>query len=225
MIRASEQMVRIAERGTSKTAFINIPYAQAYEDRLMATIASLALFGLVPTAAIAAGSESNRLDRILTALSDSALSVHDLTWMTVDTTEPATPRSNMPFELGIAVAFSQVRGNHYMVMDTIPYRLDKALSDLRGVDPEVFDGTPEGVFRAISNVLYRDEFQPSTEHFKRLFQELRGRAATLKAEHGFVSIFSPRPFNELRLLAAEIANQFRRSSETLTITSDKKQPS
>ena len=208
-----------------ETAFINIPYAPAYEDRLVATIASLALYGLVPTAAVAAGNEPNRLDRIINALADSVLSVHDLTWMAVDATEPATPRFNMPFELGIAVAFSRVSGNHYVVMDTIPYRLDKALSDLRGVDPEVFDGTPEGVFRAISNVLYREEFQPSIENFNQLFQELRMRDVILKNQHGFGSLFAARPFNDLRLLAAAIANQLRQPSETLVIQTDTNQDS
>jgi hypothetical protein len=199
-------------RPAAGTAFINMPYSADYEERLLALIAGLSLYGLVPTAATVAGDDPNRLDRIVEALSDCTISIHDLTWMAVDSNEPKVPRFNMPFELGIAVALAATVGNDYVVIDTVPNRLDKALSDARGLDAEIFDGTPLGVFRALANIFHRDDFQPQPRHFRRVFGRLNTTAARLRKAFGFKSMFEAKPFSELRLLAGRISNEIRLKS-------------
>lgn len=79
-----QPVVKVVQAGTPQSAFINMPYALEYEERLLALIAGLSLYGLVPTAATVAGDDPNRLDRIVNALSECVLSLHDLTWMSVD---------------------------------------------------------------------------------------------------------------------------------------------
>lgn len=196
-------------KAAADTAFINIPYAPEYEERLMALIAGLSLYGLIPTAASVAGEDPNRLARIVDAITECSVSVHDLTWMSVDSLDPKTPRFNMPFELGVAVALSHALGNEYVVLDTVPNRLDKALSDIRGLDPQIFDGSPMGVFRALSNTFHREDFQPEPRHFRRVYNRLKGAAARMRKEFGFISMFEAKPFSELRRIAVKLAFEIR----------------
>jgi hypothetical protein len=55
----------------------------------------------------------------------------------------------MPFELGLAVAQQKtVNPNHkWFVLEALPHRLNKSLSDLDGSDPYIHGDTPRGVLR------------------------------------------------------------------------------
>lgn len=48
-----------------------------------------------------------RLDRLTKLISDCQYSFHDLSRVELDSKRPATPRFNMPFELGLAVAWAE----------------------------------------------------------------------------------------------------------------------
>jgi hypothetical protein len=195
-----------------ESVFINMPYADDYEERLLALIAGLTLHGLVPTAAMVAGDDPNRLERILEAIGDCRLSLHDLTWMSLDGKDPHTPRFNMPFELGIAVALARVVDNEYVILDTVPNRLDKALSDVRGMDAQIFDGSAMGVFRALSNIFHRNDFQPEPRHFRRVMSRLKSAAARIKRDFGFKSVFEAKPFSDLRRLAGLLVADIHHSA-------------
>lgn len=197
------------EQAAEKKVFLNIPYAREYEERLIALIAGLSLYGLVPTMGMVAGDNPNRLECILKAIGECKLSIHDLTWMELDAKEPRTPRFNMPFEFGLAVALAKVVGNSYVVLDTVPNRLDKALSDARGMDAQIFDGSPMGVFRALGNIFHREDFQPEPRHFLRLFTRLKTLAGRLHKGYGYKSLFEAKPFSGLRRSAARVANEIR----------------
>lgn len=208
------QLGRTVRGGTRKpeTAFINIPYATEYEDRLLSLIAGVSLYGVVPTAAIVAGDDANRLDRIVAAITECTLSIHDLSWMGVDSPSPLTPRFNMPFEFGMAVALASLVANDFVVLDTVPHRLDKALSDARGIDAHIVDDTPLSVFRALANVFHRHDFQPEPRQFQRIHARLRIVAEGLRSRFGFKSMFAPKPFAELRKAAAQLAADVRHES-------------
>jgi len=118
----------VAKSGPAKRfAFINVPYAKRYEKTYLAFIAGAAAHGLVPTAAVHDPSSRFQLDRICDMIESASCSFHDLSWMNVDRRAPRTPRLNMTFELGLAVAFSRKgRQEHrWFVFDTVPYRLRK----------------------------------------------------------------------------------------------------
>src|SRR5436305_11924914 len=94
-------------------AFINLPYARTYEKVYLAFIAGVSGYGLVPTAAVRDPSSRYQLDRIYDLIVNSQYSFHDLSWMSLDNTPPRTPRLNMTFELGLAVAHARTAGaNH-----------------------------------------------------------------------------------------------------------------
>jgi hypothetical protein len=194
------------------SVFINMPYEDGYEERLLALIAGLTLYGLVPTAAMVSGDDPNRLERILEAISDCRLSIHDLTWMSLDGRDPQTPRFNMPFELGMAVALARDARNEYVILDTVPNRLDKALSDVRGMDAQIFDGSAMGVFRVLSNIFHRNDFQPEPRHFRRVMGRLKTAAARIRKDFGFKSLFEAKLFSDLRRLAGVIVADIHRSA-------------
>lgn len=200
----------MGERLLPDLVFVNLPYAAEYEDRFLAIVATLALLGIVPTAAIVApATGATRLDRIINLLWQCPASIHDLSWMELDTTAPATPRFNMPFELGLAVALSRFREHECIVLDTVQHRLDKALSDIRGIDPYIYDGTPEGMFRALSNVFFRSGVNPRVARFNRIFGQLQREVVRMKTREGYASLFEAAPFHQIRRLAPDLAGAQR----------------
>lgn len=91
-----------------ESAFLNIPYDRDFEDLYLAYIAGVAAFGLSPRAALEFPGGARRLDRILDVIRECEYSFHDLSRVEVDATPPATPRFNMPFELGLTVACARL---------------------------------------------------------------------------------------------------------------------
>jgi len=97
---------RSAGADTRDNAFLNVPYDRRYERLYLAFIAGLSAFGLFPRATIELTGSQRRLDRIIRLLGSCQYSFHELSRVGLDRTSPATPRFNMPFELGLAVSMS-----------------------------------------------------------------------------------------------------------------------
>jgi hypothetical protein len=129
--------------------FLNIPYDQAFQPLYLAYIAGLRAFRLEPRATLQIPGGARRL-RILELIGDCRYSFHDLSRVELNLKRPATPRFNMPFELGLAVVF-----------ESRTWRAGKSLSDLSGTDVHVHDGTPAGVFRELCNALVSANHQPT----------------------------------------------------------------
>jgi hypothetical protein len=195
--------------GTQRdSAFLNIPYDSGYEDYLLAYIAGVAAFGLDPRATLEWTSGERRLDRIFGLISECRYSFHDLSFVKLDRKHPATPRFNMPFELGLVVGWQNAApsGHEWFVFESSRHRLQKSLSDLNGTDPFIYGSTPEGILREIRNALVRHDMQPTAQQMQRTFDALKenGRESILQ-ETGASSLFEARPFKELVVLARELA--------------------
>lgn len=136
----------------SESVFLNVPYDRKYEPLFLAFIAGVCGFGLVPRATVEIPGSQRRLNRIIDLIGHCAYSFHDLSRVTLDRTPPPTPRFNMPFELGLAVAkAASGRNSHqWLLFESKPHRLCKSLSDVDGTDPYIHDGTPQGVLRALT---------------------------------------------------------------------------
>jgi hypothetical protein len=100
----------------------------------LAYIAGAAAFGLVPRAAIEIPSGALRLNRIFALLLECRYSIHDVSRL--------EPRFGMPFELGLALAWSEFnesgrivpRSEHIWFVFAANRRgIGKSLSDLLGV--------------------------------------------------------------------------------------------
>lgn len=180
---------------TDKSAFLNLPYDSRFQNLFLAYIAGLTSFGLVPRATLEIPGGQRRLDRILTLIRSCRFSLHDLSRVELDRTHPPTPRFNMPFELGLAVA---LRHRHtWFVFESKIRRLQKSLSDLDGTDVYIHNGTVDGVFRELCNAFARNRRQPTVQEMKRIYGRLRLHLPRIMAEGGSDSPYSARVFRRL----------------------------
>jgi hypothetical protein len=91
----------------SPEVFLNVPYDKKFERLFLALISGISAFGLVPRATLEITTSVRRLDRILDLIRRCEYSIHDLSRVEIDRGAPRTPRFNMPFELGLSVAFEK----------------------------------------------------------------------------------------------------------------------
>src|ERR1700722_2256035 len=190
------------------SAFINIPYDSAYEGHFLAYIAGVAAFGLTPRATLELTSGDRRLDRIFKLIEACRYSFHDLSLVKLDRKPPATPRFNMPFELGLVIGWQKAAPSDHawFVFESWPHRIQKSLSDLNGTDPFIYGPTPQGILRELRNALARHDVQPTAEQMWDIFDILRWNGApSLLKITGATSVFEARPFAELVVLARQIA--------------------
>jgi hypothetical protein len=190
------------------SAFINIPYDSAYEAHFLAYIAGVAAFGLNPRATLELTGGERRLDRIFKLIEACRYSFHDLSLVKLDRKPPATPRFNMPFELGLVIGWQKAAPSDHawFVFESSPHRIQKSLSDLNGTDPFIYGPTPQGILRELRNALARHDVQPTAEQMWDIFDILsvNGAPSILKIT-GATSVFEARPFAELVVLARQIA--------------------
>jgi hypothetical protein len=120
-----------------------------------------------------------------------------------------TPRLNMAFELGLAVAVARTAGSQHewFVFDTVPHRLDKALSDLGGIRSRIHDFIPESVLRAIMNALARQEHRPTLATLLQIYRAVERGARSIKRKYSN-DLFETRPFRESAVIATEAAYRF-----------------
>jgi hypothetical protein len=195
----------------TRDAFLNVPYDKRYERLFLAFVAGLCGFGLIPRATVEIPGSRRRLERINELIRECRYSFHDLSRVALDRTPPPTPRFNMPFELGLAVAWSVSRRGvqKLFLFESKPHRLSKSLSDLNGTDPYIHNGEPEGVLRELTNALVRERDSPSLDELKAIYNEVRRAASRLKRTLGGASLFEARPFRDLVVLAIDICTARR----------------
>ena len=80
----------------------------------LAYVAGITSFGLVPRATLEIPGGARRLDRIFDLIKSCRYSFHDLSRVEPDVRRPATPRFNMPFELGLTVAWDKLNPGHHV---------------------------------------------------------------------------------------------------------------
>jgi len=201
-------------RGSPDDAFLNIPYDERYRDLYFAFISGLAAFGLTPRATLEIPGGTRRLERIFELITSCRYSFHDLSRVELDLKRPATPRFNMPFELGLVLGWLRAnkRAKHtWFVFESVKRRMSKSLSDLDGTDPHVHDGRPGGVFRELGNALVRSTNQPTAEQMRAIYKGIRKASPLITAKAGAKSVFEARVFKDLVVLAQELTRTTRDS--------------
>ena len=194
---------------TGYDVFLNVPYDAAFVDLFLAYIAGLAALSMVPRATLEIAGGERRLDRTLELIQRCRYSVHDLSRVEIDRTRPTTPRFNMPFELGLAVAWQRThpRRHTWFVFEAKEHRLEKSLSDLGGTDVYIHRGSPDGLFSELTSAFVRARRQASVGQMKTVFAALRGALPTLLRNAGTRSPFKARVFADLRVLAQTISDR------------------
>jgi hypothetical protein len=189
------------------SAFINIPYDSAYEDHFLAYIAGVAAFGLIPRATLELTGGERRLERIFDLIAACKYSFHDLSFVKLDRKHPATPRFNMPFELGLVIGWQRAASSDHawFVFESLSHRIQKSLSDLNGTDPFIYGSSPAGILREIRNALARHDMQPTAEQMLEMFEVLREDATPyVLKKTGASSVFEARPFADLVVMARQM---------------------
>jgi len=195
-------------RPTPNAAFLNVPYDKTFEPLFLAYVAGLCGFGLVPRATLEIPGGSRRLDRIFELISGCQYSFHDLSRVELDKKLPPTPRFNMPFELGLVVAWTKAnrRRHDWFVFESENRRLDKSLSDLNGTDPYIHRGRPTGILRSLTNALVRNKRQPTVTQLEKIFSDIKKAAIVIKSDLKTNTLFEARAFQELVVAATRSAN-------------------
>lgn len=189
------------------TAFINLAYVNSNEDLFLSLLAGLAGFGLVPVAAMHDPGSDPQLSRIYRLIEQSVISFHDLSYVRLDPPSPRTPRFNMPFELGlaVAVALSTNRQHHWFLLEQVTHRAAKSLSDISGTNVQIHDGHAPSVLKAVSNALARHSHRPTLQQLQAIYADVAAKGQRLKSQDGWSNIFLASPFKDLRIVAATSA--------------------
>ena len=136
-----------------KAVFVNVPFDAAYEPLFVTLVGTLVFLGQKPHCVLEVREKGDgRLIRILDLMRTCRMSVHDLS-------RTGTPvRFNMPFELGLACALKLQHPTDYevFVLDAIPYRIDRTLSDYKGRDPLMHGGTCNGMLTGLLDTFQTD---------------------------------------------------------------------
>lgn len=190
------------------SVFLNIPYDRHFSRLCFAYITALSAMGFVPEATLGI-TGNRRLDRIAGLIERCEYSIHDLSRVQLDRHPPCTPRFNMPFELGLAVAWAQEHPNHrWFVFESKRRRLNKSLSDLDGTDAYIHDGTVRGVMREVCNAFVSPGNQPTVPEMMKMYRDLRRNAPEVMRKAGAHSLFTARVFSDLCLGAAALRKKY-----------------
>ena len=137
-----------------------------------------------------------RITKILRMIGECPYGIHDISFSQLDPSS-GLPRFNMPFELGIFLgckAFGSKiqKAKIALVLDKEPYRYQKALSDLSGMDIKYHANDPKqavGAVRQWIRVVSRRQDIPSPdsiwrlyEHFTRALTETTAGCENLSAQ-------------------------------------------
>jgi hypothetical protein len=196
----------------SSYLFLNIPYDEEFRDLYLAYITGAIAFGLVPKATLEIPGGARRLDRIFELIRSCRYSFHDLSRVELDLEYPPTPRFNMPFELGLVVAWEKPHpGEHdWFVLETKNRRLQKSLSDLGGTDAYVHDGKPIGIFRELCNALVRTQPAPDVAEMTGIHRRLSKAVPGILRRAAAKSLFEARVFKDLVFTAQVLAGEHLR---------------
>lgn len=191
-----------------ESVFLNVPYDGDFEALFLGYVASVSAFGMVPHATLEIPGGERRLERILNLIAACRYSVHDLSRVQLDRKAPTTPRFNMPFELGLAVAEGKRDPQHtFYVFEEMKHRLSKSLSDLDGTDVYIHRGTLNGLFAQMGNAFVRSKRQPTVTQMYAIYRKLRAAIPRILSAAGADSIFGARAFRDISTLASALADE------------------
>lgn len=182
--------------------FLNVPFDGAYERTFVALVAGLCVLGCKPRCVLEIPATKDRLDRLFSLLKACSISVHDLS-----RASGYPPRFNMPFELGLAAALALGSGtsHRFFVLERVPYRLQRTLSDVNGYDPHLHDGSVESAVSVLLDLIESTR-APDPRHVVAVAQALWQAAREMKAQHRSATVFRPAIFRKLVATGTELAS-------------------
>ena len=128
--------------------FINCPFDDDYRELFRALIFTIFACGCRPRAACETDDGGQtRIAKLYDIIEESRYGIHDISRADLDSIY-RLPRFNMPFELGIFLGARQYgkaeqRNKKVLIFDIEPFRFQKFISDLAGMDIHAHEGRAE----------------------------------------------------------------------------------
>ena len=184
--------------------FLNIPYDEEFQKLYLAYIVGLSQLGFDPCIASGIPGGERRLDRVLALIQSCRYSIHDLSRVELSAAPPATPRFNMPLELGITITWAKLhpKRHTWFLWESTPRRRQKSMSDLDGTDPYIHSGTVEGILSELRNAFVR-EGAPSVQNMMEAYLIAEGQIERILAGAGTRNLYAASVFRELCLIALD----------------------
>ena len=198
------------------SVFLNIPYDKPFEKLYLAYIVGLVELGLTPRVTLGITHGTARIDRIFELLKSCRYSVHDLSRVEMDRRLPPTPQFNMPFELGLAFAWSRLTpANHdFFAFESINRRAQKSLSDLSGTDFNIHDNEPKGIMRELRNAFERRQNRPTVPNMMKSYNALIRSLPELRKAAGTKDLFQAGIFRDIVATSTLRRNKSRPGTNT-----------
>lgn len=140
------------------SVFINCPFDNEYKLLLRPMLFTLVYVGLFPRlASEKSDSLEQRIEKILRLIQECKYSIHDLSRLKSKKANEFA-RLNMPFELGIDFGCRYIAKNHLhtkrsLIFEKKRHEIQKALSDLNGVDIKCHYNEPVQAVQALQHWL------------------------------------------------------------------------
>ena len=140
------------------SVFINCPFDEEYKLLLHPMLFTLVYVGLFPRlASEKSDSLEQRIEKILRLVKECKYSIHDLSRLKSERAKEFS-RLNMPFELGIEYGCRRMARNHLrtkqsLILEKKQYDIQKALSDLNGVDIKWHNNNPARTVQVLQHWL------------------------------------------------------------------------
>jgi hypothetical protein len=188
----------MARRKGPQAVFLNVPYDPQFGDLYLAYIVGLTQLGFEINVTLAVPNQG-RLDRIITLIEESDVSIHDLS--RIEATS-GIPRFNMPLELGLALYRSHVtRGRHRVfVFEKKPYRIQQSTSDINGIDAQIHNDKPRGVMAGLRNIFCQTD-ETTVPEMLASYRAVKMKLPQLRRNAGTKSLFEASVFKDLIVAA------------------------
>jgi hypothetical protein len=192
-----------------KGVFLNVPYDKEFSSLYVAYIVGLCQLGLVPHLASEIPGGDRRLNRIIQLIQSCRYSIHDLSRVELNVAPSATPRFNMPLELGMTITWQILNPDQHtwFVCESEPHRLQRSASDLNGTDPCIHDGTVEGVLRELRSAFHRDKM-PSVPQMLTVYGLVNSALNSIFVANGTRNPYDRSVFKELCRLSLSLTTHF-----------------
>jgi hypothetical protein len=140
------------------SVFINCPFDKEYRPLLRVALFTTFFLGLKPRTSLERGNAGEpRIGKIMELIKNSKYGIHDLSRIKSSAPDEFA-RLNMPFELGLDIAVQHIskKGKLCLVVETEPYRYQKALSDLSGNDIKAHKDDPKELMKVIREWIHQN---------------------------------------------------------------------
>lgn len=140
----------------TKNVFINCPFDDEYSKLLRPLIFCLIYLGYNPRISLERfDSGETRINKIIQLIEESKFGIHDLSRLKAKK-KGEYYRLNMPFELGLDIGCRIYNESHFLekchlIIESKPYRYQKAISDLSNSDIKFHKNDPIKLVRQIRN--------------------------------------------------------------------------